>query len=474
MKTKIILEFGNRQAKILVLKTIKNNKIEIKSFYFKSAESFEELIVSVKEILNRIKHLGSFLILSLSRDQLTLRTLHLPSQDLEEIDKMLSLHIIKQVPYPREEIIYDYQILEKDSLGYTRLLVAIVHQKVFKKTLDIFLELNLLPEKIVMSSQGVADWLLYTIPSLIQKKEAVLVLDIDNNFTDLIVLFDNKIIFSVSVSLGALQMIEEDKRRRFIGEVKQSLVIFQNEEPAKKIKKIFLTGPVGELEDLEILLREELKLNVEKIQIHKFIEFKEELFRENKSLKYISLAGVLGCGIKKKEEGITFKLPELEVKKEIKRRWKQLILLGGVLVYNFIVIGVIYSLRLYNNFNYLQALNKEIKENEGEARKLLELSGKIRLIKKEKRATESFLDYLYKIYKVVPKKVSLTTLSFEEKDRFVLRGYALEMGDISKFVSALEDLKDFAQVKTRYKRRKKVKRKEIVEFEILCQFPNKK
>src|SRR5437870_3946370 len=57
-----------------------------------------------------------------------LKHLKLPSQSEVEIKRMLSLQIGTQVPYAREDIIFDSQIVARDLNGYSQVLLLVVHK----------------------------------------------------------------------------------------------------------------------------------------------------------------------------------------------------------------------------------------------------------------------------------------------------------------------------------------------------------
>ena len=93
----------------------------------------------------------------------------------------------------------------------------------------------------------------------------VLLLDIDRDFTDFIIFSADNLLFSRCITLGQEEMKEEIKRTKFVGEIKQSLVIFQGEETSKKPTKIFLSGAQGKLKEMGEFLNRELNLTVEVI-----------------------------------------------------------------------------------------------------------------------------------------------------------------------------------------------------------------
>ena len=89
------------------------------------------------ETLQQLKVKPYPLTLCIPRNQVTVRMLNLPSQDRNEINQMLGLRIAQIVPYKKEEIVYDYVICGTDEIGYTKLMLVIVHRDILKRQLKI-------------------------------------------------------------------------------------------------------------------------------------------------------------------------------------------------------------------------------------------------------------------------------------------------------------------------------------------------
>ena len=147
MKAKIVLEFGNHWLKLLALKPWLKGKPQIKKLLLKDISAFtdEQLSDILQDMLKESRLKLSPLIICLPRNQVMMKTLRFPSVEPREIDKMLSLHVGRQVSYPKEEIVYGYEAIGVDEIGYTKILLAIVHRNIPKRILNILFKLNLFP-----------------------------------------------------------------------------------------------------------------------------------------------------------------------------------------------------------------------------------------------------------------------------------------------------------------------------------------
>ena len=71
--------------------------------------------------------------LCLSRNLATVRNLHLPSQNKNEVAQMIELNVSRIVPYKKEKIVFGYQLLGTDDMGYTKVILAILKDDVTRR-----------------------------------------------------------------------------------------------------------------------------------------------------------------------------------------------------------------------------------------------------------------------------------------------------------------------------------------------------
>jgi Tfp pilus assembly PilM family ATPase/Tfp pilus assembly protein PilN len=469
-----VLEITEQWLKLVIAKpSLKGPEIE--NIIIKPLASFtpDVLKEELNNILKDLKIIPYPLIICFPRNQVTVRNLHLPSRDPQEIDGMVSINLPRQVPYPKEEIISGYEILGIDEAGYTKVMLAITHRETLSRIFNLLDAAGLSAEKVELSSQGIFSWFMFMQKSIGSNnpKGLNILLDIDYNFTDFLVVSKDNLLFSRTIPHGSEQISTdaELRRNKFIYELKQSLLNFQNEETGKNPSKIFISGAIGGITDLDKLISEELSLPVEILETIRFLPRAKEIVQKiEKHLKKVSILALLGLALDSHKKRINFILPEIQLRKALKERVRQLILLGSLLIYVIIVSCFIFMDRMYNRQATSKLLDGQIKILGQDVNKLDEMSRKIKIIKERINSRGRTINYLYYIHKLTPPEIWFDTISLEETEKAVLHGQATQMSDVFKFITKLEESGYFKNIETKYTAKKKVADKDITEFEINC------
>jgi len=76
------------------------------------------------------------LIVILSRNQVTVRNLELPTTDPQEIKDIISIQAGKQTPFSKDEIIADFKTIGLSRQHYTKVLLAIVQKAIVNNFLN--------------------------------------------------------------------------------------------------------------------------------------------------------------------------------------------------------------------------------------------------------------------------------------------------------------------------------------------------
>ena len=159
MGSPVGLEIGERYLKMVVFRPSKESSGQLELFAkpIKGLKD-EDISKAIKEIIEKAAVRAGPLVISLPRNLVTMRNLHLPSRDPEEISQMIDLHISRIVPYKKEEISFDHLSLRTDSLGYTAEVLAIVHKDVLKRYQRIAENAGLDIDGIFLSTYGAWQW----------------------------------------------------------------------------------------------------------------------------------------------------------------------------------------------------------------------------------------------------------------------------------------------------------------------------
>ncbi|MFN7171140.1 MAG: type IV pilus biogenesis protein PilM, partial [Candidatus Omnitrophota bacterium] len=221
------------------------------------------VIKTIKAVLREIKKKGTVLSL-LPRQQITVRYLKLPSAHPEEIEAMLDFQVSKQIPYPKEEIAYSYIKLGIDTAGYTDILLAIVHQEIAYKQLNLLHSSGLEPERISFDTLASSSWFYYLYP---EYRETIFLIDVDTLYTKIsVICFPGRLLFSRAIKVGVEDLEKEgdsQSLRNFRDEIKLTFSTFTKEYPQTEIKRIILTGAVSILNKLKDYLKNEFSSEIE-------------------------------------------------------------------------------------------------------------------------------------------------------------------------------------------------------------------
>ena len=455
MKTKVIVELADFFLKVGIGKKIAVEPI--------ANNETSEISAALNRILAKNKSpKGLDVYCVLSRNKLTVRRVDLPSQEPKEIEQMLGLYLMRQIPYHKEDVVWAYQNLGFDGISNSHLILAIALKNVFKNLVSSFGSINILPESILMSSQGI----IYYVNEAVKDKSAIsgsyLVLDVDSNYSDLLLVHNQKLGSSLVIPQGIDQLKNEQDRERFIVELKQGLVALSNEIPEAKYEKLFLTGASAELLTLvESGLSRDFNLKAQYVSLKEYENF------ISSGIRNVSLSAVLGFNSQVSKDDIRFVVPELQIKKEMKSKVQQLMVLGVCLIYILLSLGGIGLVRLIQRQFYASHLKNQVANLSKNAKELDNIVNKLKIARQYSDPKSSAASFLYELNRLVPDSITVTNYNWELRKNLTIRGYAQQIPDILAFTGTLSNSALFKGAQNRYTRRRKLKDKDVVDFEIV-------
>lgn len=448
---------------------LKGKTIEPLGFIVEPIESLtdEQATQSITIVLRNERLRAKSAQVVLSRDFVTVRNLHLPTQDQQEIAQMIDLHISRVVPFKKEEIIFSHQFLGMDEAGFARVLLAIVQIETLRRQVKILEKAGFFIDEISLSSYLIWQWVMKNYRTEINPRDLYLILDIDSSFTDFIIFSQQGLLFTRSIYIGASEIedTQEVGLTRLIGEARQSLVIFYNEEINKKPARIFLSGARSIIKFAH-LIESEFDIPVKLASIAYQLETKQGKSDIPEDVSLTALAGII---LKEKAKTLPFVLPELQIRKAIRDKTRDLVILGSFLIYLFSITLVIFLGRIYNQQTYLRRLEERYTIIKQDLADLLDQSKKIDFIKNYLDSRRVPLFVISQLQKITPDEITVNFMALDENDNIILRGRAFQLSDVFKFVTSLEKKGTFKDVQTKYTRKRKMKDKEITEFELTLQ-----
>ncbi|MBL7085424.1 MAG: PilN domain-containing protein [Candidatus Omnitrophica bacterium] len=412
------------------------------------------------------------LIIILPRNQVTVRNLELPTTDPEEIKDIISIQAGKQTPFSRDEIIADFQTIGLSRGHYTKILLAIVQKTIINNCLNNLAEKKDAISKIVLGSQAFANW----CPIITRKTgdETFAVLDIYDDFSDFCVLSGSRLLFTKLLHFARSDFSKDAWQKAFLEEVELSLDAYRKESIGPPFNKIAIIGmnPEEKLnEEIKNILAKELSLetlgpfeDAEGISISG--EAKAVLDGERE--KGVSFSKLIGLALSHDKPLMDFLPQGLKEARAKRIRRRELALTGILILLVASLSGGILLERICTKALLLGRLNTRLVKLGDETSGLKKEDLRIRLIESRINAGNSAIEVLRQIHKVIPQEIYITAVNFEENKQVSLRGTSKDMSCVFKLVKTLEELPGFRDVKTKYVTKRRLKDKDLTDFEITC------
>lgn len=414
------------------------------------------------QLFRKLGYSNNPLIITLARSKVTCRSLKVPTQIPEEIEKIISLQAHQYLPYPSEELITGYQVIFTDKDGYAQVNLVIAHKDIIERYVKIFKQLKIAKIAIALSSYGLANFFNYLNP---KESEPVMLIDIDCQQAELAIVSQKKLLFSRYFKINSSQPLWENL---FIDEIRKTQDAYLKEVAKKTPGKIMVTGAGGTYLGFAESLRKQVELPVEVLSYDN-LHIPKELLNRILSSEY-SFVSIIGLGLKNLEENLNLLPQEIKKKNKIlfqhKERLRLALLISGIILLLFLSIVK----NLDNKSQYLQQLKLEVNKVAKDALVLEEIEKRMQVIQQRSTKKLSGVDLLYALHRVMPSEISLVNLSYDEDNQVILRGQTPQLNSVFAFVEQLEKspvFKDF-NIKVRYATQKKTLAGEAVDFEVIC------
>lgn len=464
-RTYTVIEFSSRGIK-LIQSTFKKQRIITK---LSSQDNIEESEFGFVSALDKIIKIESVrmdnLLISLDRSLATIRFIKLPTTNFQEIENMAQWQAAKLLPYKIDELVASHQIIKVDKEGFSYVLLCIVPKNTIKKFIDICETLKLKPQDITLSSEGLAQWYSsFQSEKLID--EALVLVDIDREKAELVILYQDKFIFSRSFTLGDMQKDSQIKRK-LVDEVRLSIDSYYKQETFLPIKKMVLTGDKDYILDLPTLFRVEFNLPIEVIDHLSKSNFDKKI-KSSIIPKNYSFASIFGLALSKVLPQINLLPKEAKDRILYFKKRKELFKTVSLTVFAILIFLGIFGFNFYNKKKIIQVLDRQLQEIDPTAKEVENIKDKIAIINAQLSIEGSCIEILREIHRITPKDIYLTTLIFEEKNEVTIKGTAPTMSLVFSFVPILNESPLFENVQTRYATQRKMRTGELTDFEISC------
>jgi Tfp pilus assembly PilM family ATPase/Tfp pilus assembly protein PilN len=472
-----VIEFTGTHLKLVQAKEAAEGKV-LTQVIFKELvfDSKDSAARALREALKEIKERPRTATCVLPRNEVTLRMLRLPSQEISEIGEMIKLQMAQFTPYAGEEVISDYMVAGIDEQGFTQVALVIVHKEVVERYSEIFKQAKIGLNRLVLSSQGVCNLYLYYQnklgPSF--EKETVAILDIDKSNTEICFYYKGNMVFSRALQFGGKD-IREGLANELIEELRLSVGSYEKEGIGVPVKKIALANVAGNLESFSRKIESELSIPTE------VINPQVELLKENNvvippawTTGEVSANALLGWILQKPEKALNLLPGRLLAEHQENARSREsltlAILFSAILALMFLSLLV----KVYKKNQYLKSVTRLIEQTGRQAAEAQSQLKRFELVKERLFKSVSAADVIYELYDALPSGTALRSIDLDGDGNLSLQGTAADMAEVLNLQGNLERSAYFNNVEVKYASKRNAPPGEVTDFKIVCRAGTKK
>ncbi|MCK5213915.1 MAG: pilus assembly protein PilM [Candidatus Omnitrophica bacterium] len=466
------LEITPKYLKLLHA-NIQKGKCSVLHSIVRSLESdgTKDIAGVLRETISSHKIPASSVSVIIPRHQVIQKVMHLPAQNDAEIRDMLNLQIPQHVPFAREEIIFDYLLLEKEGSGYAKVLVYVCAREIIKKVLDVIEAAKLEFDSLSLSSAGIRGWWRQLKSFKDNFSEVSLLVNMEDSHVELCFFHEGRLLFSRDIFLGFCDL-EQGGGSGIIKQMGLTLRSFQNDFNAFHVTKVFLVENSPRTALLSDALEGFYKLPVERLAPFAAVGASLSETGDRAGLRSTveaSLIELLGFVMNDGGSSVSFVPTDVVASKRAavhkKAYLKTLILFIVAVTLGVSVLGI----NIYRKQSYFDIVQEELAQFKQEIK---EAERKIEFIRFAETLSQKKIfiaDIFKELYQITPEDIMFRSLVINQKGKFLIEGYAVEGMSVNSFQNSLVNSKMFSGVSLQFATKRKRLKKEYTEFKISCQ-----
>ena len=405
------------------------------------------------------------------REMFSLRTLELPSVDPKEIASMLELQLGKLTPYPRADILSAWTTVAPLREGYTSVLLAIARKALIEQVLQFLKTKGVAPRWVGVSTEGLECWWARQGPpgaAAAPSGALTAVIDVDSGSTDCAIISQGALLFTHSLTIGHEQLLSVDQAQlRWVGELVRLPRVLLHEGVAGKISRGVLTGVTQGLERLAEQLAAQWGVPVETIDPLGAFPSAPTVPQSVQATRvsYAALAGALASG---QAPRIDLLPQEARLSQALQVRSKHLARLAVSVAVLLFLASTLYVERMLILRHYLGQLRQRLVALEQTSRQVVERQQAMQRVRAWLDPSASLLHVFDAVAASVDPEITITQLSFQEREPVTIRGKAATMPGAYAFFDRLKQQDTFSNVHARSVAKTKGAEATGAEFEIVC------
>lgn len=433
--------------------------------------SAEEVQKTIKELCEKQGIIPQDVFIANPTHLCTVRLFSLPSTDPNEIREIVDLQAEKHTPYAKEEILSDFNVLETQRNGYSRILLVIAHQDVINRSVRMVESCQWTIERVGCELEGLISWFHKAnargVGSRASQDMALLV-DVDGNTTTLAVMRRGQPIFQRSLATGVDQLVEDPLHAgdRLVLELQRSIDSLDIESGSAKIQEIIISGPVEHLEEFKAQIERGLNLPVRLISSWKGYEFTEDAQESITSLPAVSFAAL--AGLLFNQGGVNLTPQATKFRQAFEARARALVVIGCQVMAALVLATILFIGKAQKEERYYNMLQDLYEEVAPDAIIVEEALWQIELVEERLKKRGELIRAVEALARLSLPEIRWNSLSFREGEAIILDGTSDQLPKVYEFAAGLSGSVIFGDVVPRRVNKRRLADRDVTDFEIYC------
>jgi len=400
------------------------------------------------------------------RSRAILRYMVFPSHNEAEIRSMIDLQVGSRIPYSREEVEIDFQILSKTADGYAKVAVVIISQEIAMRYWKFFADAKIPVHGITISSIGL--WLLYQQqPDLSDKPGAIF--DLDVNHSEICLCYKAHWLTSREIPVGFVQMQQDG-----YVEILKQWELTQNNTSGEK-----LTGSVESVY-LASTANRAYALAIEMAKLQSDLTIKEILLTQTLTLARgvqwpklmtddgVSIASLAGIAYSSQTPPIDLIPRAVRLAQEQRAYQRQLVILSIWVIVALVSLGFAFGMGFFRKNVQLAQLEDQLTDAKHDALKVEKQLQKVYDIEDMVKGRLIFSDLAREIRRLLPAETYLVSVTISDGNTLSLQGVSSNSVEINQFQKGMVDSQIFSNVNLDYVNKRVAQQGEVDYFKITC------
>lgn len=381
------------------------------------------------------------------RRLVVVKQLELPSVQEQEIRRMIELQITNHVPYPRERIIFDFQIINKEKAGYAQVLVVIAHKDLIDQYLAVVQKAGLYTHRLLVSSFCLLGW--YQKYKQEESGGPVMFVYCDGTAVEVCFIQGDKLLFSRQIVLGSRDLAKA--RPRLMEQLDLTISAYHKQGVGADIEKIAVAADGESGDVLQNDLNERYRIPVDILSLGEDPEYKD-----------VAIFGAADAHINLIPEEV------LDTKKFRVRRKEFVKAFIMAFIACCLAFGI-WGVDIVRDMTYLRELDYQLEGLKPEVQAVKEQMQLISVAREEKQKRVFIPDIVRELYILTPQDISFQSVQVNQNGMLTIQGFDKSGVAVNQLQKGLMDSEFFSDVTLQYATKRKRFNQEYTDFRINCQ-----